>query len=109
MQKPLDRVFNRGPIPIGGGTDTPLLSAILPGKPYDNLGAAPSFRQIVDLSDLSNSVSIVPPGQSGQLGSPHYDDLIQPWLAGEYHPQVWTREQVEREAEGKLLLRPPNA
>ncbi|MBN1217312.1 MAG: penicillin acylase family protein [Anaerolineae bacterium] len=27
-------------------------------------------------------MAIFPPGQSGQLGSPHYDDLIEPWLKG---------------------------
>jgi len=67
---------------------------------------APSYRQIVDMGDLSRSVIGVPPGQSGQLGSPHYDDLIEPWLKGEYHPMLWTREQVEREAEGRLRLKP---
>ena len=104
MQKPLDQVFNRGPFPIGGDTDTPCQTAILPQDPYDNKAWAPSFRQIVDLGDLSRSLAMFPPGQSGQLGSPHYDDLIQPWLKGEYHPMLWTREQVEREAEGRLTL-----
>jgi len=34
-------------------------------------------------------------GQSGILGSPHYDDLIQPWLNGEYHPLLWTRSRLK--------------
>jgi len=38
------------------------------------------------------------------LGSLHYDDLIDPWLKGEYFPMLWTREQVEREAEKRLVL-----
>jgi penicillin amidase len=46
-----------------------------------------------------------PPGQSGHLGSPHYDDLIEPWLKGDYHPMLWTREQVIENAEGRLLLK----
>ena len=48
---------------------------------------------------------IVPPGQSGHLGSQHYDDLIEPWLNGEYCPMLWTRGQVEYNAEGKLILK----
>lgn len=104
LQKPLDRVFNRGPEPIGGDTDTLCQTAMLPNDPYDNKAWAPSFRQIVDLGDLSRSIAIVPPGQSGHLASPHYDDLIEPWLKGEYHPMLWTREQVIEHAEGRLLL-----
>ena len=106
IQKPLDRVFNRGPLPIGGDTDTPCQTAIAPNDPYDNKAWAPSFRQIVDMGDLSRSVVIHPPGQSGQLGSPHYDDLAEPWVKGEYIPMLWTREQVKGAAEGKLVLNP---
>jgi penicillin amidase len=106
IQPPLDRVFNRGPYPIGGDTDTLCQTAYHARSPYDVNAWAPSYRQIVDLGDLSRSVMAHPPGQSGQLGSPHYDDLIEPWLKGEYHPMLWARKQVEREAEGRLRLEP---
>ena len=106
IQKPLDKVFNRGPYPIGGDTDTPCQTAYHPDDPYDNKSWAPSHRQIIDLGDLTKSVISVPPGQSGQLGSPHYDDQIDPWLKGEYHPMLWTREQIEAAAEGRLELVP---
>jgi penicillin amidase len=105
LQKPLDQVFNRGPVPIGGDTDTACQTAFLPSEPYNNNGWAPSFRQIVDMGDLSRSVIIIPPGQSGHLASPHYDDLLEPWVKGEYLPMLWTREQIEREAEGTLILK----
>jgi penicillin amidase len=104
LQKPLDLVFNRGPYPIGGDTDTPCQTAMLPGAPYDNKAWSPTFRMVVDLGDLSRSIAVAPPGQSGQLGSPHYDNMIEPWLKGEYHPMLWTREQVEAEARDRLVL-----
>jgi penicillin amidase len=47
------------------------------------------------------------PGQSGHLGSRHYDDLIEPWLNGGYHPMLWKREEVDAAAEGRLVLSPP--
>ncbi len=106
VQPPLDRVFNRGPFPIGGDTDTPCQTAYHFYDPYDVKAWAPSYRQIVDLGDLSRSVAAFPPGQSGQLGSPHYDDLIEPWIEGEYLPMLWTREQVEQEAKERLQLEP---
>jgi penicillin amidase len=105
-QPPFDRVFNLGPWPIGGDTDTPCQTAFFPGDPYDNQAWAPSFRQIVDMADLSRSLTVHPPGQSGQLGSPHYGDLAELWIKGEYQPMLWTRQQVEHEAEGTLILKP---
>jgi penicillin amidase len=104
LQKPLDHVFNRGPFPIGGDTDTPCQTAMFPNDPYNNQAWAPSFRQIVDLSDLSQSVAVIPPGQSGQLGSPHYDDLIDPWIEGEYFPVLWTKDQIEKASKARLIL-----
>ena len=103
---PLDRVFNRGPYPVGGDADTPCQFAFAPGVPFAASSSAPSYRQIIDLGDLSRSVAVMAPGQSGQIGSKHYDDLIAPWLRGNYHPMLWTREQVEAEAEARLILEP---
>jgi penicillin G amidase len=105
-QKPLDLAFNRGPFPLGGDTDTPWQSAMAPNDPYDNKIWAPSMRHIYDMGDLSRSQFVLPIGQSGQLGSAHYDDMIQRWLGGELCPMLWTREQVEANLEGRLDLSP---
>jgi penicillin amidase len=78
---------------------------MLPNAPYDNKGWGPSIRQIIDLSDLSRSLISVPPGQTGHIASPHYDDQLHPRLKGEYQPMLWTRPQVEEAAEGRLWLR----
>lgn len=66
--------------------------------------ASPSMRFIMDLSDFSQSLAITPMGQSGQVGTKHYDDLIELYLKGEYHPMLWSRQQVEDELEGRLIL-----
>ncbi|MCX8063461.1 MAG: penicillin acylase family protein, partial [Anaerolineales bacterium] len=108
LQKPLDQAFNRGPYPIGGDADTPCQTAYLPHQPYQNNAWAPSFRMVVDLSDFGQSVTIAPPGQSGHIGNQHYDDLIEPWLRGAYHPMLWKRDDIEANAEGKLILRKNN-
>ena len=103
---PLDRVFNLGPYPVGGDADTLCQTAITPADPFEPKEEAPTYRQIVDLGDLTRSLSIHTPGQSGQLGSPHYGDLAVMWLKGEYHPMLWERADIEREAEGTLRLIP---
>ena len=105
-QKPLDQAFNRGPYAIGGDADTPCQTAMAPGAPYNNRAWSPTFRQIVDMKDLSQSLSMHPPGQSGQLASPHYDDLAELWLNVEYHPMLWTRAQVDEASQHTLVLKP---
>ena len=102
MQKPLDLVFNRGPLPIGGDTDTPCQPAMLHQVPYDNKAWAPSLRQIVNMGDLSRCQVIIPPGQSGRLGSAHYVGLAEFWIRGKVRPKLWAWERIEREAEGRL-------
>lgn len=103
--RPLDRLFNRGPFPVGGDIDTVNMGATLPDKP-EVVVTVPSYRQIVDLSDLSNSLSVHAPGQSGHPASKHYDDFIPLWLAVEHHPMLYAREMIEEQAEGGLQLLP---
>ncbi len=104
VQPPLDKVFNLGPHPIGGDTDTVCQTAFMPDAPYAEIAFAPSYREIVDLGDLTRSVHIAPPGNSGVLGDPHYGDLLPLWLKGEYIPALWKREQVEKEGAERVEL-----
>ncbi len=106
LRQPLDKVFNRGPFPIGGDTDTVCQTAITPEDPFDVKAWAPSHRQIIDMGDLAKSLMIYAPGQSGHLASTHYDDLIELWTKGDYHPMLWKRDQINAKAKGKLMLVP---
>lgn len=47
-------------------------------------GAGPSYRGVYDLADLEQSVFLNPLGQSGNILSPHYDDLLEAWSNGTY-------------------------
>lgn len=104
IQPPLDKVFNNGPVPIGGDTDTVCQTAFMPEAPYAASAFAPSYRQVVDLGNLSGTAHIAPPGNSGALGDPHYGDLLPLWLKGDYIPASWTREMVEKEGAERLRL-----
>jgi penicillin amidase len=46
------------------------------------------------------------PGQSGQPGSRHYDDLLKLWAEGRYFPLLYSRGRVEASARQRLLLQP---
>ena len=65
-----------------------------------------SFREILDVSDWDRSVGTSTPGQSGQPGSRHYDDLLKLWAVGRYFPLLYSRGRVEAGARQRLLLQP---
>jgi penicillin amidase len=101
---PIEAIFNRGPFDADGGTG--LVNAI--GHRPDDFAvrSVPSLRMIVDLGDLSGSLLIHTTGQSGHTMHPRYDDFIDPWQNGRYHPLLWTREHALDGADGVLVLRP---
>jgi penicillin amidase len=103
LKKPLDKVFNVGPLPIGGDKNTVCQIGSVVGE-FSEKNWAPSYRHIVDLGDFDKSLVVIPPGQSGNLASPHYQDMFPLWYRGEYARMLWTREQVEADAEARLLL-----
>jgi penicillin amidase len=47
--------------------------------------AGPSWRMIVELSDPPKGYGIYPGGQSGNPGSPFYDNFIADWAKGKYY------------------------
>jgi penicillin amidase len=60
-----------------------------------------SLRTLFDLADLDKSRVIYPMGQSAELFSPHFDDLLWLWRDGQYIPlstrpadwgRTWTLE-----------------
>jgi penicillin amidase len=102
---PLEKIFNRGPVRVGGSSDTVNAASFDPEDPYATTDGV-SQRLIVDLSNFDNSLSTHTTGQSGLAFHGHYDDMIHLWQGVEYHPLLWSREMVEQNKEGLLLLQP---
>jgi penicillin amidase len=61
---------------------------------------------IVDMADFEASRAVIPTGQSGHPYHAHYDDMIELWLNGQYHPMLFGREAVEAAAVDHLVLQP---
>jgi len=101
----IERVFNRGPVPVDGTIDTPNNTDYDTSVPY-GADTIVSYRQIVDLGDLTASLSMHTTGQSGHPLHSHYDDMIDPWRNIEYHPMLWERGDVEAASAGVLVLQP---
>jgi penicillin amidase len=102
----LARVFNIGPVPSGGDTDTINQAAVLPLAPLAGTDTIASARVVIDVGAWHNSRFVLPGGQSGNPFSPHYADLFPLWLRGEGVPIAWTPEEVRAAATQTLVLMP---
>ena len=102
----LTRHFNRGPYPLGGDGNTVFATGRGLTVEASTGVIGPSFRFIADLSDLSRCYGLLAPGNSGRPDSPHYDDQIEAWFKGQYHPMLYARADVERGARHWLLMVP---
>lgn len=97
--------FNRGPYPTAGGNAIVNANSWNAGNPF-HVTSVPSMRMIVDLSDLSRSLTTHTTGQSGHPYHPHYIDMVEDWRTIQYHPMLWGKSSVEEQAEGTLRLIP---
>ncbi|WP_291152500.1 penicillin acylase family protein [Flavobacterium sp. UBA7680] len=73
------------------------------GKYYVKGG--PSTRRIVDFSDIENSWSILPTGQSGNPFSKHYSDQAEMYNAGKFRKMKLNKEEIIKTST-KLVLKP---
>ncbi len=64
------------------------------------------YRQIIDLSDLSNSRFIIAPGISGNIFSPYYKHLVDDWANGEYVRLTGSLEELKSKGAGVYVLYP---
>ncbi|MBD5656917.1 MAG: penicillin acylase family protein [Candidatus Eremiobacteraeota bacterium] len=87
------------------------------GTPFPGLGDAysphvqapanaQSFRAIWDVGKWQNGGMVIPQGESGQPGSPHYRDLAPTWLAGTLVAFPFGEAAVARVARETLELTP---
>ncbi|MDP2481572.1 MAG: penicillin acylase family protein [Candidatus Palauibacterales bacterium] len=103
---PLGRVFDRGPLCVGGDAHTVAQCAALPEDPLAPASAVPSLRVVIPLGDWEEARFCLPGGQSGNPLSPHYDDLLPHWLGGTGVPIPWSEASVREAAVARLELVP---
>ena len=97
-------LLDRGPMSRSGDGDV-VQSTEFVDDSYDQIYGA-SYREIFDLADWDKSVGINVPGQSGQPGSKHYDDLLPLWREGKYFPLAYTKSAVDAVTTDVLDLTP---
>ncbi|WP_299528642.1 penicillin acylase family protein [uncultured Lutibacter sp.] len=104
----LKNYFNVGPFPINGARE------VINNRGYEynnsglyNVNAGPSTRRIIDFSDVENSISILPTGQSGNPFSKHYKDQAEMYNKGEFRKMKMNKEEIIN-VSTKLTIQPKN-
>ncbi|SNR71574.1 penicillin acylase family protein [Lutibacter flavus] len=97
--------FNVGPFPMKGAREVIDNRGYL----YDNSGlykitAGPSTRRIIDFSDIENSISILPTGQSGNPFSEHYKDQAEMYNKGEFRKMKLNKEEIINSSTKLIIL-----
>lgn len=104
--KPLDLLFNVGPLPAPGGRELPNNLAQPLGPAPWSVSYGPSTRRVIDFATPGQAQGINPVGQSGVLFDAHYKDQAQDYLAGQYGPMHLDAQAVQRATRSSLQLLP---
>ncbi|MEZ4609880.1 MAG: penicillin acylase family protein [Caldilineaceae bacterium] len=64
----------------------------------------PSYRQLVDVGNWDQGMSVTTAGQSGHPFSDHYDDQMTMFREGVYHRMPWSRAAVDEAAVHRMRL-----
>ena len=67
---------------------------------------AGGFRGDYDLGDANQSRFMIATGQSGNILSPHYGDLVKPWNEGKYITLKGTHDELAAQGLPELVLKP---
>jgi penicillin amidase len=93
----LKRIFNVGPFAVPGSNE------VINNQFFDYTDDAkyvvkggPSTRRIIDFSDIENSWSILPTGQSGNPLSSHYSDQAELYNAGKFRKMKMNKAEIVR-------------
>ena len=100
-KEPMDKIFNVGPFPAGGGEEViNKIAFTLNGEGIYKSKSGPAMRILMDFDDIENSISINPTGSSGNVMNPHYDDQAMMYVNGEFRTQKMVKTDILKDKEG---------
>jgi penicillin G amidase len=102
---PIEWLFNRGPLRLGGNSDSVNATGWNYQTGYE-VDWVPSMRMVVDLADLDRSRWINLTGASGHAFARTYWDQARLWAAGETTPMRAREDTIRAEAWHTLTLTP---
>jgi penicillin amidase len=102
---PLEKIFNSSAVPAPGWEGAVNLAGSDPAKPH-RVAFGVAQRFLANLADLGTSQAVNSTGQSSLVFHRHREDQAPLWSSGRYRPVLTSREAVDREADGRLMLMP---
>jgi len=91
----LSSFFNVGKFEVAGSNE--VINNLMFGFPSNGkyeVKAGPSTRRIIDFSDIENSVSILPTGNSGNPMSKHYNDQAEIYNQGKFRKMKMNKKEI---------------
>ncbi len=99
--------FNVGPFPVTGTREViNNMSFPYTEDGFYKVSSGPSTRRVIDFSDVENSRSILPTGQSGNPFSKHYKDQAEMFVKGEFRKMMMNKEEIMNRSESVLTFFP---
>jgi penicillin amidase len=101
--------FNVGPFPVSGTREV-INNMAFPynGESEFKVSAGPSTRRVIDFSDVENSMSILPTGQSGNPFSKYYEDQAKMFVNGEFRKMLLNPQEIKETAASVLIFKASN-
>ncbi|MGE5680509.1 MAG: penicillin acylase family protein [Bacillota bacterium] len=100
----LDKYIDIGPYSIGGSGTTVFNTEYSFNNPYEmNLG--PSMRFLYDFAQPGEFYLILTTGQSGNVLSDHYKDMVEMWLTGKYIRVSLNENEIKNSGYNLMILR----
>ena len=98
--------MNRSEFPhsVVGAYDLPAIERQGGAGTVNAVGAV--YRLVTDFKNPDQSMVTIGPGNSGQPGSPFYDNLHERWGRNEFFPLLFTRPAIEARTRYRLTLVP---
>jgi len=98
-------VFNVGSFEVPGSTEVinNLFFNFTNTGEYQVKGG-PSTRRVIDFSDIENSMSILPTGQSGNPFSKHYNDQAEMYNTGKFRKMKLNKEEIIKTSTKLIFL-----
>ncbi|MDF3819353.1 penicillin acylase family protein [Leptospira sp. 96542] len=87
-------VFNVGPFPSPGGAEVVNNLKYKLMKEDWTATSGPSKRRVIDYGRFEESLTQLPIGNSGNLGSPYYGNLVEDYIKGVHRKILFSDEQI---------------
>lgn len=104
--KMFSKFFNVGAFPISGTNEVINNQLfIYTDDAVIAVKGGPSTRRIIDFSDIENSLSVLPTGQSGNPMSKHYKDQTELFVNGKFRKMKLNKKEIEATST-RLVFKP---